>query len=161
MDERNRSVRDLRFLLRWGWGLLSCGMWRRVVWWKFTDFSRWMKILLQKSVNLCQCTRCHMTETGDFQERNKRTEWKQEWERTKVRDRKKDGRKKETKKERRKERTYRDASVVPPLPSLFRLLVQYLDIPDASQLFAFKKSSRFDAKCENPAVSDPEVKNTK
>ena len=35
---------------------------------------------------------------------------------------------KETKKERKKERTYRDASVVPPLPSLFHLLLQYSDI---------------------------------
>jgi hypothetical protein len=37
------------------------------------------------------------------------------------------------------------------------LLLYYSDTPDASQLPVLTKSSRFDAKCENSAVSDPEV----
>ena len=67
----------------------------------------------------------------------------------------------EKKKQRKEERTYRDASVVPSLSSVFHLLHPYSDIPDASQLLALTESCRFYAKCENPTVFDPEVKSTK
>jgi hypothetical protein len=80
----------------------------------------------------------------------------------KVREKKgrKEGRKKQRKKQRKEERkNLQRCQCCPAIAIPVPLLLQY--IPDASQLLALKKSSRLDAKCENPAMSDPEVKSTK
>lgn len=77
------ALQCLVFLLRWLWKLFS-GAWRRVVWWKFTNFSEepfvssfrikgWVSTLKMEavgfsetSVNVYHSVRCHIREDSIF-----------------------------------------------------------------------------------------------
>ena len=87
-------------------------------------------------------------------------------ERTKERYRKKDGRKEGRKKRTNKQRKNERKNVhrrqcCPATATTVPHVNAVVAIPDASQMLSLAKSSRFDAKCENPSEPDPEVKCTK